>query len=261
MRKITETKEIQSIMLDILKFIDGICKDNNLTYYLYAGTLLGAIRHKGFIPWDDDLDICMPRSDYNKLIKIMKKSDNEKYSLKCIENSKKEYNYCFGKMIDNNTVVKEIGKFQGEELGVWVDIFPLDGVGNDLKKAKCIIKKSRKYVRQILLLEVGRKINNKGKLLYVIGRRRLNRILKHKLKKNDFYDSKYVADVMTLDFDELIFEEGIFQGDRTCLFEDIEASVPANSETLLKTMYGDYMKLPPEEERVSSHNCEIWAKE
>ena len=164
-------------------------------------------------------------------------------------------------MVDNNTVVKEIGKFQGEELGVWVDIFPLDGVGNDLKKAKCIIKKSRKYVRQILLLEVGRRINNKGKLLYVIGRRRLNRILKHKLKKNDFYDSKYVADVTTLDFDELIFEGDNFKGDRATIFENIEVSIPRDSESILKIMYGDYMKLPPEEERVSSHNCEIWAKE
>lgn len=248
-------------MLEILKYIDGICKDNNLKYYLYAGTLLGAIRHKGFIPWDDDLDICMPRSDYNKLIKIMKKSDNEKYSLKCIENSKKEYNYCFGKMVDNNTVVKEIGKFQGDDLGVWVDIFPLDGVGNDLKKAKCIIKKSRKYVRQILLLEVGRKMNNKGKLLYTIGRRHLNRILRYKLKKNNFYDSKYVADVTILDFDELIFEGDNFKGDRATIFENIEVSIPRDSESILKIMYGDYMELPPEEERVPVHNCEIWIKE
>lgn len=261
MRRITETKEIQSIMLEILKYIDGVCKDNNLKYYLYAGTLLGAIRHKGFIPWDDDLDICMPRSDYNKLIKIMKKSDNKKYSLKCIENSKKDYNYCFGKMVDNNTVVKEIGKFQGEELGVWVDIFPLDGVGNNLEKAKHIVEHNRKYVRQILLLEVGKKMNKKGKLLHLVGRKKLNQIFKHNLKKPSFYDSDYVADITNLEFEEVIFEKKCFIGERTCLFEGMEISIPSESENLLEKIYGDYMKLPPEEERVSPHNCEVWVKE
>lgn len=261
MREVTDINELHSIELNIMKFIDKLCKDNNLNYYLYAGTLLGAIRHKGFIPWDDDFDICMPRSDYNKLIQIMENNSNEKYSLKSIENSRNKYNYCFAKMIDNNTVVKEIGKFQGEELGVWVDIFPIDGVGNDLKKAKCIIKKSKKYVRQILLLELGRKMNNKGKLLYIIGRKRLNRILRHKLKKNCFYDSDYVADVMTLDYDELIFKGDSFKGDRTTLFEDIDLSIPRDSESILKTMYGDYMELPPEEKRKPAHDCEIWIKE
>ena len=260
MREVTDVREIQLMQLDILKYIDHICKKNGLNYYLYMGTLLGAIRHKGFIPWDDDLDICMPRSDYKKLIKIMKKRDNDRYSLKCIELSKKEYNYCYAKMIDNNTIAKEIGKFQGDDLGVWVDIFPLDGVGDDIEEAKKIIFNNKKIVNQVLCLEAGRKMNFKGKILYLLGRKRLNRILVHKMKKNDFKKSKYVTDIGMIDY-HMIFESKHFQGERVDLFEGQEFSVPCCSEELLEKVYGNYMKMPPEEERRPSHDCRIWIKE
>ena len=72
MRKITDLKELKKIELDILLYIDRICREHNLLYYMAYGTLLGAVRHKGFIPWDDDIDIVMPRPDYEKLIKIMR---------------------------------------------------------------------------------------------------------------------------------------------------------------------------------------------
>lgn len=260
MRRITETKEIQSIMLDILKFIDGICKDNNLTYYLYAGTLLGAIRHKGFIPWDDDLDICMPRLDYNRFVKLMKKNKSERFSFKCIENGKKRYNYCFGKMIDRNTLVKEIGKFEGEELGVWVDVFPLDGVGNNIDKARELIKSNKRFVKQILLLEKGKTMNLKGKILYYLGRKNLHRIMKHYVKKHSFNDSKYVADIMAVDDGIWIYNKKSFEGGEKGLFEGIEFNIPKDSDDILKTLYGNYMELPPEEERTPIHNCEVWIK-
>lgn len=259
MRKITDTNEIRLIMLDILKYIDSLCKENNLEYYLYGGTLLGSIRHKGFIPWDDDLDICMPRPDYNKLIKIMQDT-NEEYSLKCIENSKKEYNYCFAKMIKNNTVVIEKGKFQGEELGVWVDIFPLDGVGNDLKKARELVKNNKRFVKQILMLEEGKKLNTKGKIFYYLGRKNINRIFKHYTKKHSFYNSKYVADISDVADDIWIFNKKSFEGGEKGLFEGIEFNIPKDSDDILKTLYGNYMELPPEEERTPIHNCEVWIK-
>ncbi len=260
MREITDVREIQLMQLDILKYINHLCKEYGLKYYLYMGTLLGAIRHKGFIPWDDDLDICMPRSDYKKLIKIMKKRNNDRYSLKCIELSKKEYNYCYAKMIDNNTVAKEIGKFQGDDLGVWVDIFPLDGVGDNIDKAKKIIHNNKKIVNQVLRLEAGIEMNFKGKVLYLLGRKRLNRILVHKMKKNDFNKSKYVTDIGMINYN-MIFERDHFKGERVELFEGQEFSVPYNSEKLLEKVYGDYMELPPEDERKPSHDCKIWIKD
>ena len=260
MRELTDIREIQLIQLDILKYIASLCEENGLNYYLYGGTLLGAIRHKGFIPWDDDLDICMPRSDYKKLIGIMKKRDNDRYSLKCIELSKKQYNYCYAKMIDNNTVLEEVGKFQGDDLGVWVDVFPLDGVGDNIEKAKKIIFNNKKFVKQILCIEAGRKINLKGKIFYYLGRKRLNRLLVHNMKKNNFYKSKYIAVVGDIDsFD--VYNGISFQGKRDELFEGIEFSVPYDSEDILKTMYGNYMEMPPEDERKPIHDCRIWIKE
>ena len=164
-------------------------------------------------------------------------------------------------MIDNNTVVKEKGKFQDEKLGVWVDIFPLDGVGNDLEKAKREVENNKRYVKQILLLEEGKKINNKGRLLYFVGRKRLHHILKHNLKRPSFYESTYVADIATLYDDIVIYNSDSFKGKRACNFENMEFNIPSNSEYILGTIYGDYMKLPPEEERIPTHDCKVWIKE
>ena len=260
MREVTDIREIQLMQLNILKFIDTLCKENGLKYYLYAGTLLGAIRHKGFIPWDDDLDICMPRPDFDKLINIMEKRDKERFSLKCIELSKKEYNYCFAKIIDNNTVAVEKGKFQGDDLGVYVDIFPLDGVGDNYEKAKKIVDFNKKFVKQILSIEGGREMNFKGKILYRLGRKRLNKIMLHNLRKNNFYKSKYVTDIASIT-NTVIYDRENFEGKRTEVFEGQEFNVPYNSEAILETMYGNYMELPPEEERKPIHACRIWIKE
>ena len=202
----------------------------------------------------------MPRPDYEKLIDIMKKKDKERFSIKCIELSKKEYNYCFAKIIDNNTVAIEKGKFQGDDLGVYVDIFPLDGVGNDIKKAKEIVHFNKKFMKQILSIEAGRKMNFKGKILFWLGRKRLHRILLHNMKKNNFYKSKYVTDIASVT-NTLFFNRESFEGERVGIFEGQKFSIPYNSEDILETMYGDYMELPPEEERKPIHGCDVWIKE
>lgn len=259
MRTVTNIKEIHDIELNIMKYIDRICEEYDITYYLYGGTLIGAIRHKGFIPWDDDFDICMPRPDYNRFVKLMKKNESERFSFKCIENGKKRYNYCFGKMIDNNTIVKEEGKFEGEELGVWVDVFPIDGVGDDLEKAKSIIEKNRKIVNQILNLEYGKTINLKGKILYLLGRKKLYRVLKHNMMKNDFYNSKYVTDIGTITPNRIWHSNSMRESVRS-QFEDCSFYIPIDSDDYLKAEYGDYMKLPPEDERVQTHNLKVILK-
>ncbi len=260
MREITDVRELQMMQLEILKYIDQLCKKHKLKYYLFSGTLLGAIRHKGFIPWDDDLDICMPRPDFIKLIKIMRKHSNRNYSLKCVELSKKEYNYCFAKMIDNNTVAVEVDKFQGDDLGIWVDIFPLDGAGNNFEEAEAFAYKNKRYVKQILGLEAGRKMNIKGKILYLIGRKGINRLLMHNVKRKNFYNCKYVMDIVST-CPPVIFNGDSFQGERTEMFEGIEFNVPNNAEDVLETIFGNYLELPPEEERKPHHGCKIWINE
>lgn len=109
------------MVLNCYLFFDGFCKNDNLNYYLSGGTLLGTVRYQGFIPWDDDLDIMMPRSDYNKLIKIFK---HDRYQLSCCENDI-DYNTPFARLWDTGTILKwKI--WQEKNNGAFKDIFPID---------------------------------------------------------------------------------------------------------------------------------------
>ena len=111
MRQVTDIKEIQKMQLDILVEFDKFCRDHNLKYFLAYGTLLGAVRHKGFIPWDNDVDVCMLRDEYEKLIKLYK--DN-RYRLMSVERCKRnEYTYAHAKMVDSKTLLIE--KFQHDK--------------------------------------------------------------------------------------------------------------------------------------------------
>lgn len=124
MKKI-KTKEIQKLELDMLIELDKFCKKNKINYFLGCGTLAGAILEKGFFPWDDDIDVLMKRSDYEKFIKLYK---NDKYNLMtCHKN--KDYYYPYAKLIDNNTTLYEC-KNKIEGYGIFIDIFPLDTASN-----------------------------------------------------------------------------------------------------------------------------------
>ena len=99
-------EELRKIQIEMLEHIDTICEKHNLKYFLLGGTLIGAIRHKGYIPWDDDIDICMPREDYKKLIEIINTQEDNKYTiLNPYENE--DYYYFFSKMVDNDTILIE----------------------------------------------------------------------------------------------------------------------------------------------------------
>lgn len=123
MKKLSE-REIQLSILQILQYFDSYCKKYQLRYYLSGGTLLGAIRHKGFIPWDDDIDVCMPRPDYEKLLITFKNNANEKYLLSSFDvgNSYRPY----VKILDLKT--KVISKNSEDEQYLWIDVIPVDGL-------------------------------------------------------------------------------------------------------------------------------------
>ena len=121
-------KEIKECSLGVLDFIDNVCRENDLTYFLCGGTLLGAVRHKGFIPWDDDIDIMMPRSDYEKLFQVWPK--NDRYAVLNYKNTE-NLPYAYGKSIDLQTIKIEPIKTKTAQMGVDVDIFPIDGLPED----------------------------------------------------------------------------------------------------------------------------------
>ena len=126
--KIITSEELKAIQLDLLQKTADFCKENGIRYYLCGGTLLGAIRHKGYIPWDDDIDISMPRPDYDRFISMFNKPEND-YQVIDMSNNKK-YGLPFAKVHDTRTFVDEL-QYTKDQFGVYIDIFPIDGVGED----------------------------------------------------------------------------------------------------------------------------------
>ena len=147
MNKLLSRDECKQIQINILNEIATICEINGLQYYLAYGTLLGAIRHEGFIPWDDDIDIYLARNDYDRLAMILKNPQTAKpVWLEYYDGDKEGYYYPFAKAVDNTTIAKmEDNKTQH---GIWIDIFPMDNIPNSNKKQEKFVKKG-KFLRDL----------------------------------------------------------------------------------------------------------------
>ena len=245
-------KKLHEVQIEILDEIVRICNKHNLTYFLIYGTLIGAVRHKGFIPWDDDLDIGMPREDYEKFIKIAKKELDNKYYLQDISTDK-EYWQNFIKIRKNNTLFDESTLENiNTHKGIFVDIFPFDNINKDgiYRKVKWSILKNLYnfclYYRGIYKKEnvnhfVFCKILSKLKMKYI-------------LRFCDFYmrgkeSSKYTIDYSTL-YPHVMDKKWIYPT-KEIMFENKLYSCPNDTDLFLKNIYGDYMKLPPKDKRVT----------
>lgn len=160
MKKIETIDEIHKIELEILIAFDEFCKEHNLRYSLGAGTLLGAVRHKGFIPWDDDIDLFMLRSEYDSMLEIAKTESVIAGRYRIISPYDEDMPYPFVKIIDIKTKVVEKGK--NTDFGLWLDIFPVDFCGNSKKEAE----KKRKNCGSTVIscLDISR-LNGKKQIL------------------------------------------------------------------------------------------------
>lgn len=257
--RIEEAKKMQ---LEILKEVASFCDKNNLRYFIYYGTYLGAVRHKGFIPWDDDIDICMPRPDYDSFIESFQ---HEYYSVF----SWKKENLClcpFGKVIDIRTELKENGDW-GEPMGVNIDIFPVDGLPTDDRKRKKWINRMRLCWGMQVAASVGdysrRPLAHRIEIALIKTFYKIIPIQHYlagltikRAKKYSFDESEYVAVVVWgYGMREVVHRDSIIPL-RKIQFEDNEFWAPATDECL-KHAYGDYMQLPPEEKRVYRHLPQI----
>ncbi len=253
-------EEIKSIELEMLCWFDDYCKKNNIKYFLFFGTLLGAIRHKGFIPWDDDIDIGMLREDYDKLIDIMK-NQQDRYQFVCPENNRK-YNYQFGKLIDTRSFVKEDGINCGIELGFWIDIFPFD---NDVKDINKRMSLNNKLVFLNKLFDFIRNTTNhksKGlKLLFAkilkfifnfIGTRFIMKFYLYLVKKDNNLKTNYVSLKTVFYKPTRMFTKDMFYT-IPWKFEGYQLPVPKDYDNILKSLYGNYMVPPPPEQQINHH--------
>lgn len=247
----------------ILKEFDRLCKNSNLKYSLAYGTLLGAVIHKGFIPWDDDIDVIMPISDYDRLLKIGTSSD--KFKILSHENESSYY-YTFAKMVDTTTVLREKTK-PNQKLGVYIDIFPVEYCDN---KVACDAKeKNKKLIKRIKFFSSTSNNRAKKQIKNFVG------------GIAGFIDEKYIEHIYDnyelflrsinsekkecsclfstgAYLDKNVFTWDLFSGNLIELeFECKKFPVIPRYDTFLTQLYGDYMKLPPEEKQISQHEFTI----
>lgn len=267
MKKIS-SDEIKKIELEILKEFDKLCKKNNLYYVMCGGTLLGAVRHKGFIPWDDDIDVLMPRPDYERLINGIDMDFSEMPSYLEMCNWKRNNSYApFIKIVDNRTKVQ--AKYIDDENAsrLWIDVFPMDGAPSDDLKLKKLFGKSLR-VRKILRIKCAR--NGEGKTFI---KRLIKPLVKILLKPISFKQlcNRLDAIAKTYDFDKTEKVAGVLWGygpqeriDKEkfmtpiqMTFEGYVFNAPSNYDEYLSGLYKNYMELPPVDKRVT-HDMEVY---
>lgn len=150
MKQITQ-EELKNIQVNILDRVKAFCDANEIEYFLFAGTLLGAVRHKGYIPWDDDIDICMRRKDYDRFFEVF--NTDRKDGLRAIDyKNEKGYYLASGKVIDDRTIMQETTNFD-KKIGVYIDVFPLDDLPENVKELRRLDRKIKPY-RNMLLLKI-----------------------------------------------------------------------------------------------------------
>lgn len=259
MRELT-LPDIRNIQLRILKYVADFCDRENLVYYLGYGTLLGAVRHKGYIPWDDDIDIVMPRRDYETFIKSFSSS---KYAVKSHYLDAK-YPFPYVKVSFENSVLKENMDIH-YDLGINIDVFPLDEFPASKAQRKKLYNQidilqkilqikiitpnpNRKFYKNIIL-RIGKILLTPISYSYII-----KKINSKAMTYNENQDRSYMGCVLESYSIDDIMEKVVF-GDRTTLeFEGHKFLAPEKYHEYLSNMYGNYMELPPEEYRKTHHD-------
>lgn len=272
MRQIQEN-EIKEIELNIMIKIDEVCRKNGWKYSLTAGTLIGALRHKGFIPWDDDIDIMMPRNDYEKLIQYFETTSSKYKVITC--NNNQYYQDVFAKVYDTTTIIEDqITDIKQTGMGVSIDIFPIEGLGQTYQEAEKKVKSGR--LLQLIMTCAGMKKYAKStthSALYEPIRFALfcltrcvdaNKVAKKLDKMNSRidFDSSLFAGIPSGSYLEktiLTKEEYLDLVDvefENHLFKSIKGY-----DSYLRRSYGDYMKFPPKSAQVTHHTFTAYWKE
>ena len=266
----SEDKELEAIQkrcLGIFQVFQDLCKKNNLRYYISGGTLLGCIRHGGFIPWDNDMDIAMPREDYEKLITIANNNLPERYRLM-------HYSFCDNdesplthhvQIVDTQTVLLKLWTLKQREISIWIDIFPLDGLpGNAVKRKLHIlhgrfwwlilqiawfkdnvdIKKERPFFERIAVSIIRHMPGASNKTIL--------QIMKHYdavAKKYPFVTSEKIYSFHGIYGSKEMLHRKWYETGTEVIFEDIPCNAPLAYDEILKHYYGNYQNIKVQKDK------------
>ncbi len=261
-------RDVQMVQLEILKELDRICRKYGIAYHLFAGTLLGAIRHRGFIPWDDDIDVCMLRKDYEKFLRCCQSDLKSDYFLQYYETDDQSI-IQFAKIRKNNTIfTNKMYQDTGMHNGIFIDVFPLDNV-----KPDTLMGKLHPYLFQVLYAIGSSRMKNKA----IHAKNLFNKTVRMFFFFLLRITPKKTTDTMTqqvlqmFNKEETVFVNHLTNGvnkkrlekylrDKSTFYDiilvDFEGHLfpaPKNFHEVLTRNFGDYMKLPPEEERKPHH--------
>lgn len=265
-----DKKRLKRIQLEILREIKRVCDKNNITYFLNYGTLLGAVRHKGMIPWDDDIDLGMRREDYERFSQIAPMELDDKFYYQSWDNDA-NYGMPFAKVRRKNThLIEKASMYSGQNDGVFVDIFPFDHYPA-AKRARFMQKIALYAVHKMMLAKCGyvvwtddKSIKQKAKkAVYKIIKLLSNCFTKERLillydKKATRYNGRqtnyYILQGGDGQYEKWIVPHECLESFIELEFEKEQYPCPKEYDSFLKSFYGDYMELPPVEERTSGHD-------
>lgn len=269
--KAIDAAEFKRRLIQMLKKFDSICIENDIKYSVGFGTLIGAIRHHGIIPWDDDIDIIITRDNYTKLCSVFDKNNNIIQDLKLLDVSReKKYSAPLPKIIDTTTVLKQHNHAEKMDLGIYMDIFVYDKIPE---------KQKNKIISQYIFLQkiwtiCEMKYPKEGKnfikkaIKFILNQGfahrialRMDKYAKELSNKNQsshlYYNLQYrikpfqkIDDYLESDINDLMRVD----------FEGYKVYAIKSYDKILTKLYGDYMKLPPENKRISHHDYEVWEK-
>ena len=269
-------RDVQLGALEVLKQLTALCDAQGWKYFLTYGSMLGAVRHKGIIPWDDDIDIMMPRPDYEALRDYFARNKDGLHPLKLFEKTAvPEYPHMIARVSDQRYhLVFDNEKDYG--IGLFVDIYPLDGVGNDYGRAVKMVQRTKRIASLCFL--TGRKsfgMDNTHSTLKMLikfpafcwaklwGNRHYINKLEKLSRTYDYNESKYIACASwpagpKAGKERDVFEKAVFEELIEVPFEDTTMKIPAAYDAFLSRTYGDYMQCPPGDKRTTNHTYDAY---
>lgn len=256
----TLAEKMHTRLLLMMKELHRICVENDITYYIAGGTALGARRHKGFIPWDDDVDIMMPRPDYERFSMLHKEIFPDFLELRWYKNTK-DSPFQFIKLIDNRTTLIET-LYNDYVEGLYIDIFPLDGA-REVSLVEKIRRDKIRIIHKMIIIKCSTRKKNTlfkriaARLIKKLNLEKLHNYLEKQLLMVPYELCSFTGNFLGAWGDREIMEKDIFGTPKLYPFEDAFFYGPEYIDKYLSNVYGDFMSLPPIEERCFRHNYPV----